>query len=421
VPRRAAGLRVGWTVLDQGLSSLTNFGLSVLVARFLSPEKFGTFAVLYAGYLFAVGASRALNSEPLLVRHTDREHGPSLNAVASSTGAALLVGSVILVGCVIGAAFGGGAALLALGLSMPGLLLQDAWRYGFFSTGRPARAAANDALWAVLQLTFVGVLVTRYDPSVAALILTWGASATICAVVGIAQGRLRPAPEHAVSWFRDHRDLAPRYFGEFVTAGGAQQIVLWLVGIVGGLAAAGAVRGAQVLFGPITVLLVAAPAAMIAEGVRLYRRDRTLLIRALAAVAAVLAIATLGWGVVLLLLPASTGQAIVGDTWESARPLILPLTVNLVASSVATGALVGLRVLQEASRSFRLRVAFAPLMVSAAMIGLLIGDALGAVVGMATVACVAAVVWWIQFLRAAASPRRLVTDEPDEPVVAREG
>ncbi len=38
-------------------------------------------------------------------------------------------------------------AFLALGLTLPGLLLQDSWRYSFFALGRGSQAFLNDTIW----------------------------------------------------------------------------------------------------------------------------------------------------------------------------------------------------------------------------------------------------------------------------------
>ena len=49
-------------------------------------------------------------------------------------------------------------AFLALGLTLPGLLLQDSWRYSFFALGRGSQAFLNDMIWAVTLLPALVVL-----------------------------------------------------------------------------------------------------------------------------------------------------------------------------------------------------------------------------------------------------------------------
>ncbi len=60
--------RTGWGLGDQMVSSLTNVALTIMVARSVSADEFGTFSLLLATYLVCVTLVRGLTSEPLLVR-----------------------------------------------------------------------------------------------------------------------------------------------------------------------------------------------------------------------------------------------------------------------------------------------------------------------------------------------------------------
>ena len=40
-------------------------------------------------------------------------------------------------------------AFLALGVTLPLLMLQDSWRFAFFALGRGSQAFLNDSVWAV--------------------------------------------------------------------------------------------------------------------------------------------------------------------------------------------------------------------------------------------------------------------------------
>ena len=109
-----AGRRVSWTVGDQLLSSLTNLGLALLVARELDADDFGSFTLVYGCYVFAVGVSKALTSEPLLVRHTADSPQARIKAIAESSGAALVIGVVIGVVFLVVASFTSGSGSTAV-------------------------------------------------------------------------------------------------------------------------------------------------------------------------------------------------------------------------------------------------------------------------------------------------------------------
>src|SRR6266511_3328609 len=144
--------RAGWGMADQGFSSLTNFALGVLVARSVSPQAFGAFALVFTIYTLLLGFCRALATEPLLVRFTAApDRWPS--GVSSAAGMAALIGVFAGSGClIVGSIFGGfiGYGLIGLGLTLPGLLVQDSWRYAFFAEGRADKAFVNDVVWAIV-------------------------------------------------------------------------------------------------------------------------------------------------------------------------------------------------------------------------------------------------------------------------------
>src|SRR3974390_615880 len=142
---------MGWGVADQGMSSLTNFLANIYVARELGAVSYGAFSLAFVTYSFALNASRGLSTDPLLVRFSATDLPTWRRAVASSSGTAALTGVVTGV-FVLGVTplLGGStrAAFLALGLTLPGLLLQDSWRFAFFAHGRGVLAFLNDTAWA---------------------------------------------------------------------------------------------------------------------------------------------------------------------------------------------------------------------------------------------------------------------------------
>src|ERR1700734_4084226 len=110
------------------MSSLTNFLLSAFVARTLGAREFGAFSLAYVTYGFALNASRGLAVEPLMIRFSGTNIPTWRRATAGCTGTALIVGLATGVCAVVaGLLIGGttGQAFLGLGLTLPGLLLQD--------------------------------------------------------------------------------------------------------------------------------------------------------------------------------------------------------------------------------------------------------------------------------------------------------
>src|SRR5262245_46435254 len=101
--------RAGWGVADQGLSSLTNFLLGVLVARATNPADFGAFSLVFATYAIALNVPRALASEPMTVRYSASHDEVWRRGAAASTGTSVTIGVVLGAGCLAVGAVGGGA------------------------------------------------------------------------------------------------------------------------------------------------------------------------------------------------------------------------------------------------------------------------------------------------------------------------
>jgi O-antigen/teichoic acid export membrane protein len=125
VSSRGVSGRAVWGVADQAFSSLTNFALSAIVARSVTPDAFGEFALVFATYLLALGISRSVNTLPLLVRFSGVEDPSWRTAAASATGTALITGVAGGVVCAAAAAIlpGTRGPLLALAVTLPLLLL----------------------------------------------------------------------------------------------------------------------------------------------------------------------------------------------------------------------------------------------------------------------------------------------------------
>jgi O-antigen/teichoic acid export membrane protein len=402
---RQVALRAGWGVADQALSSVLNLAVGALVARAVSPSSFGAFGLVFSTYLIVLGACRALVAEPLVVRFSASEDGEWRAATRAATGAALALGIVVGVVCVlVGLASRGvfGGALLALGVVLPGLVLQDTWRFAFFAAGRGQRAFVND-LAAAAALPALAVL-SESTHAVGLFVLAWGAAGTCAALAGTLQARVAPAPIAGPSWIRSQRDLAFPYLGEFAALGAGEAALFGVAGLAG-LAAAGALRAGQILVGPLRVLFLGVRLAAVPEGVRLLHDPRSSPRAAALRLSAGLAGVALAWGALLTLLPSSIGESLVGRSWGEARHVMVPLSLAMAGTGAVTGALVGLRALAAARRSLLSRVLVTPFMVAASLAGAAAAGATGTAWAVALVTWLSLGLWWRQFLGALAERR----------------
>jgi O-antigen/teichoic acid export membrane protein len=397
--------RLGWGLGDQALSSLTNFALAVLVARTVSTSALGAFGLAFTTYTITLGATRALCSEPLTVRYSAMGEREWREGAAAATGFALVLGAVAGVCCVAASFLFGGTlrpSLIVLGISMPGLIVQDTWRSAFFCHLRGAYAFANDLVWAIAQVVLVVAVLAVGLKSSPAFIFAWAGAANVAAVFGIVQAGFLPHPHHTRRWLVHHRDLGPRYLVEFIARNAAQSGAMYATAGFAGLAAAGALRGAQVALGPLNILNMGVSSPAIAESVRVARRSPRRMLRGVVILGVGLVVVFVIWGVAMYMLPDSVGEAFLKRSWEPAHPVILPYTAVMAASGMLTAATVGLRAMAAAKRSLRARLVTGVLAVTGGTLGAATFGAVGAAVGLAAGLWIGGVQWWQQLSAAVA-------------------
>ena len=392
--------RLSWGVADQAVSSLANAAVGLYIVRTLGATQFGAFSLAYVTFGFALNASRGLSTDPLLIRFSGVEKAAWRRAVASSTGTSILVGlaggAVLLV---VAALLGGttGTAFLALGLTMPILMLQDSWRFSFFALGRGSQAFLNDLLCAVALFPALVTLQVTGHANVFSFVLAWGGTAGVGALLGPVQAKVLPRMSGAWEWLSGHRDLGPRYLIEGTSGSAALQLRAYGIGLLLGLASIGYVQAAGTLMGPITILFLGMSLVTIPEAARVLRRSPRRLPLFCLLVSAGEAGAAAAWGTVLLLtVPRGLGTFLLGPVWRPAYPLLLPTTLEVIAIGIVGGAGVGLRALGASRRSLPVAVFSAAAFVACALTGAALGGTLGAVWGTVISSWLAVALTWRQ-------------------------
>lgn len=403
--KRAVVGRLSWGLADQAASSMTNFAVGIYVARTLGVTAFGVFSLAWLTYGVVLNVARGLATDPLVVRFSGVPDASWRAGAARSSGTALGVGAVIGAAClVVGLGLGDrvGPAFVCLGVVLPGLLLQDAWRYAFFAAGAGRKAFVNDLVWGVALVP--AMVVAAGVGSVAAFVLAWGASAAVAAVYGCLQSGVRPQSAGARAWLREHRDLGYRYLVENVSLSGASQLRAYGLGAIVGVGAVGAVRGAELLLGPFLAVLMGLSLVTVAEAARVLRQAPDRLGRFCFLLGGGQAAAALLWGAALLLMPDRLGELVLGDVWHSAAQLIVPAALGVAGAGLGTGAAAGLRALAAARRSLRCQLFASACYVGGGLGGAAAGGTVGSAWGVAAATVCGSAVWWLQ-LRSALRER----------------
>jgi O-antigen/teichoic acid export membrane protein len=399
-PRRHLHLitRASWNLIDQVLSALTNMVLSVLVVHAAGAKAFDAFSVVFLLFATMIGIERALIGQPLVIRHSTDTGATRRRTVSRATG--LVIGitvpaSLLMLGA--GTALGGtlGSTLIATAIVLPFLIMQDTGRFAFFAAGQSKLAALNDALWAVVQFSAMGLLMLDMSASAWSLVLTWGGAAAVCVAVALVQLRALPNPFASISWIREHSDLVGYLVGEYMLSTGAFNGGYLTVGAIIGDQAVGSIRAAQVLLGPLQIVSGAGMSFGLPEVSR--RADQlssnSLKKIAYAATAAMMVLSVVYIGL-LEVMPDVLGRLLFADKWIEAQEVLLPLSLAMLMSTASLGPAIVVYALGLARKSFRLIMIEAPLVFTLMIGGTLLFAVKGAAWGQLIDQTVILLLWY---------------------------
>jgi O-antigen/teichoic acid export membrane protein len=271
---RALGVKSAWSLVDQGLTALTGFCVTFLLARWLAPEIYGAYAIAFAGYLFVGGLHNVIVLEPMSVigpsRHAARlqeyfraqllVHG--VMAGTCSAGVACVALAVWLVEPASALA----GAIAGSGLAIPFLLSLFLARRMCYVRQRPFTATLGSGCCLVLAL--VGLYMLRHFGRVSpfSVFVLVGAASFVgsCLVfreVGV--GTLRPAgvSDARTAWtsaLRENWAYGRWLVGSTILYSVSGQVHMFLAAAFLGLGAAGILRAMMLPASAMTQVVTAA-------------------------------------------------------------------------------------------------------------------------------------------------------------------
>lgn len=372
-----------WAITDQGLFAISNFGLNVLLARWLTPTEYGAFSVAYTIFLLIGTVHTALLTEPMLV------FGPGRYRSRLSAYLSALLRGHWLFGALTGVLFAAAGAvswrltnspmtpaLFGLALAAPFILFQWLMRRACYVDLQPRLAAHAGAIY--LGLIAAGALALYrtawLGPATALGIMAFaslvsGAWLVFRLAVPVRVSAVEDLARHALNVHWEYGRWAVGAAGLSWAAGNVPYLVLPLLR---DLSAVGALRAAFNFVMPILQVFAALGSVMLPVLVGARARG-TLRLTSLIALAAYLVLA-LGYGIALALLAVPLTSAVYAGRYAS-LPTIVVVLAFLPLASGATSVLGGaLRALE------RPRAVFWAYLVST-MVSLTVGVALIALFG----------------------------------------
>jgi O-antigen/teichoic acid export membrane protein len=383
-------------LLDQVLSGLSNFLTLAVVARSTTTDGFGHFSLAYALLIALLTLVRALWGTRISLA------GSAAGALTTARGllgalviAAPVIGVLVLLPTLLLTGGDGVGMVVIIAVAAPLVCAQDLCRFAAISGGRPGVAAAADLFWVVVV---VGAYVVDPGPLAAVSVWLFGAVGGLL----MAASALRLVPS-----FRDGARALRQWerTGVGIAVGNmslqlGSYVVLGLATVAVSFTASGALRGASSVMAPVNTVLGFLTIGLLPV---LHRRPPEGQQRFAAGVAAATALLAAAWTAVLLVLPTDIGRLLLGDTWETARPLLPWTGAEYLCLVIGAAALLGLQARQAGRLLLRLGLGMAGLLVAAAVLAAALGSSTVVfAIAQAAAALIGASVAWVAYRRVAA-------------------
>ena len=391
------------SLLDQGASGASNFFAIILVAGSMSAVEFGVFSLAFAMLLLILAVTRSWLATKVVLKSAEGPHAVSMAGSDALSVVAILapvfagvVGITYLL-AIDTAPFGDSSPHLIgllLCVAAPIVSAQDLLRLIASAADRPADALISDLVW--LGMILIALPTIAADrPEIAVGVWLLGGMLALVFLVW----RLRPELHFhgAMRTIRERSKIGEAAaLGTVAVSAGIFTVSAVSIHFIGE-AAAGSLRAAGTLLGPLNILLTFVDVALVGF---LARKARHTDVKYCSLVTLMLIGITSLWGATLLVLPHAWGVSLLGDSWDGARA-ILPWTVlEYLGLAALAGAALGMKVRHAARIFLRIRLLFIGLVlvlcISAAAY---FGRTSAVSAGLALSALFTAAVSWALFLR----------------------
>jgi O-antigen/teichoic acid export membrane protein len=251
-----------WGLVDQTILSGTSFLTLVVAARFLTPDDFGAYVLAFTGLLVLNGLQGSLFGGPHNVLGITRRGADYVRYTAATAASQLAFATAFAVlALVVGAILvmdgdPGGYLSLALAPALFAWQIQEFLRRVLYTEGRIPAAVANDVVsygGQVVGIVFLWRLGGITGP---ALLLVVAATSAAGVVLGLVQLRSSLGLTIDASCVRENWQ-----FGKWLAGANAgfwlsSAAVVYLAAGILGSSAPGILKAAQIVLGPLNVLLL---------------------------------------------------------------------------------------------------------------------------------------------------------------------
>lgn len=397
--------RVILTLLDQAVSSGISLGAAIAVASQVDDRIFGAFSLAVLLHAIALGVSTGLAADPLTTSSAHLGAQEIGSRARSALSVPLWLGLAIAAPAgtwlLIFSPAGAELVVVVVAVGAPGLLVHEFARQALFAQEQPGRALLVDFVWFATQV-FLFVVFWVNDFPEELVVAAWPLGALASAAVGLWLLGPSSRPMRGFQWLRSHGRHGLHYTADFLVMTGATHAGLYVTVAVSGLAELGALRAALLVMGPASIVIAGMRLHLLPEWSRFRESNPRLLQAGVRRSACAFVVFAAGWAGSMIVIFQVLGERLLGQTWASTDPLLVPAAVLIMGRAAAASPFFALRAIRNNKVLLRARAADAVLTVAGGGGGAAVGGALGCIIGMAAANVVAAIIWWLFFRKALA-------------------
>lgn len=260
---------INWALADQAVVSGSNFITGILLARFLGPESFGVYVLLQTALVYVNSFQGALIFQPMMSAAPQMEEGERSRYLQGVFALQLilsfgLAGIAWLLGTTTHGVWGGEATssltpavVLSLSCALLAFQLQDWLRRYYFVLEMPRAAFINDVLNYGGQVAILGAAYVSGHLDVVTAFWIMAGACFFTFLFGFVRGMVKPVFSDARAVLREGWRTGRDYLAAWqLQWAGSQGVLVVGAGMVG-VHAAGGVRAATNIVGPINILFQA--------------------------------------------------------------------------------------------------------------------------------------------------------------------
>lgn len=352
-------------ILDQGLIAGSNFLIGILLARWLAPEQYGSYALAFAVFLLLSALHQALLLEP------QRIFGPSDygGCLREYLGVLLSLGAVLTLAITVGLFLVAGAlyflgiagslpgAFCGMGIAAPCVLLMWLGRGAFYVKLAPQHAVTGGILYCILAVGGIFVSHRLQIVSPFSAFLVTASAALVSSIVLLY--RLKPllggrlAFPHWKPVLHQHWQYGRWVLASLVLNAVAGDIYYPLLSSFSGMAAAGRLKALLNFYMLVAQTFSALSVFVLPYACRVFKQDGVAALRSFTwKIGGLFGLVALGYWTVLVVLSTPLLRFVYGDRYVGLSSLIVWVAAASLPWNLACVPTITLRAVRSSASIF---------------------------------------------------------------------